>query len=225
MSPAKPAGPVVVVLAAGRGLRFKGDGQKLSRSLAGTTVLGRTLAQVIASGLPVVVVTTSELVPIAQEVVAARDIVLVPPVGSASREPLGMGYSTAAGVAARAHAAGWLVLPGDMPQVSPQTLRRLARELGHFPVVYAQHQGRQSGLVAFSAELFTELSLLRGDEGVRRLLVRYPSQPVEVDDPGVLIDVDTVADLERARQVEADCLPHPPAVSEAALPARPLRLG
>ena len=201
MSPAKPAEPVVVVLAAGRGLRFKGDGQKLSRSLAGTTVLGRTLAQVIASGLPVVVVTTSELVPIAQEVVAARDIVLVPPVGSASREPLGMGYSTAAGVAARAHAAGWLVLPGDMPLVRTSSILAVADALAEHPVAFTQYQGRRGHPVGFASELFSELTLLDGDEGARRVVARYPAHPVPVDDPGVLVDIDTPGDLARARQV------------------------
>lgn len=40
---------------------------------------------------------------------------------------------------------------------------------------------------------------LRGDEGARRLVARYPAIGVEVDDPGVLIDVDTEADLESVR--------------------------
>ncbi|MGE4051271.1 MAG: nucleotidyltransferase family protein, partial [Piscinibacter sp.] len=40
---------------------------------------------------------------------------------------------------------------------------------------------------------------LRGDEGARRLAARYPAIGVEVDDPGVLIDVDTEADLESLR--------------------------
>jgi molybdenum cofactor cytidylyltransferase len=37
--------------------------------------------------------------------------------------------------------------------------------------------------------------MLTGDEGARRLVARYPAHGVEVDDPGVLIDVDTQDDL------------------------------
>jgi molybdenum cofactor cytidylyltransferase len=49
--------------------------------------------------------------------------------------------------------------------------------------------------VAFAAELFSELVQLAGDEGARRLMARYPSQGIELDDPGVLVDVDTPDDL------------------------------
>lgn len=190
---------VVVVLAAGSGSRFKGAGHKLGQSLGVTSVLATTLGQVVAAGLPLVVVTTAALVPVAQEVVAARDIVLLPPVGSATREPLGMGYSIAAGVSARSQAAGWLILPADTPLVRPATLSRVAQALEHDPVVYAQYRGRRGHPVGFSAELYSELSVLSGDEGARRLLARYPAQAVEVDDPGVLMDVDTEADLAYAR--------------------------
>ncbi|HNJ82567.1 MAG TPA: nucleotidyltransferase family protein, partial [Piscinibacter sp.] len=61
------------------------------------------------------------------------------------------------------------------------------------------HKGVRGHPVGFSAELYSELVTLRGDEGARRLVARYPAIGVEVDDPGVLIDVDTEADLESVR--------------------------
>jgi molybdenum cofactor cytidylyltransferase len=36
---------------------------------------------------------------------------------------------------------------------------------------------------------------LSGDEGARRLVARYPSHGIELDDAGVLADVDTNDDL------------------------------
>lgn len=206
LSGTRTIAPVVVVLAAGRGSRFEGPGHKLGQSLGEDSVLAACLAQVLLSGLPAVVVTTAELMPIVQPLIAARDIVLLPPIGSASREPLGMGYSIAAGVTARPNAGGWLLLPGDMPLVRASTLQTVARSLQQHAVVYAQHRGRRGHPVGFAAELYTELVRLSGDEGARRLLARYPSQGLEVDDPGVLVDVDTLADLEaarRQRQVDA----------------------
>ena len=52
-------------------------------------------------------------------------------------------------------------------------------------------------------ELYSELVTLSGDEGARRLVARYPAHGVEVDDPGVLVDVDTEADLEKVRLTHA----------------------
>ena len=192
-------GPVVVVLAAGRGSRFRGPAHKLTQPLGATSVLDTTLRHALASQLPIVVVTTAGMVGIAQRIVATRDIVVLPEVGTSGTEPLGMGYSIACGVSARPNAAGWLILPGDMPMVLPSTLQAVARELAHHPVAYAQHRGQRGHPVGFSAELYSELVALVGDEGARRLVARYPAHGVEVSDPGVLVDIDTEADLERLR--------------------------
>jgi molybdenum cofactor cytidylyltransferase len=94
------------------------------------------------------------------------------------------------------------VLPGDMPMVRTATLLEVARELARHAVVFAQHKGMRGHPVGFSAELYSELTSLRGDEGARRLVARYPAVGIEVDDPGVLIDVDTEADLDAVRQAQ-----------------------
>lgn len=202
--------PVVVVLAGGPGTRFLGAGHKLEQRFGEGTVLGCTLSQVVAAGLPLVVVTTPALVPLAQQVVAARDIVLAPTVGA----PLGMGHSIAAGVSARAHARGWVLLPGDMPLVRPATLRAVHRAVGEAPIAFAQYRGLRGHPVGFSQELFTELSALTGDDGVRRLLARYPAHDVPVDDEGVHCDIDDAATLIAARERLAATL-HGPAEAVA----------
>ena len=191
--------PTVVVLAAGKGSRFKGSAHKLEQSLGDLSVLGRTLRNAIESHLPVVVVTTQALAARAADVVAARDVVVVPQALAA----LGMGHSIAAGVAARADAPGWVLLPGDMPMVRPATLLAVATALEHHPVAYAQHQGRRGHPVGFAAELYSELMMLSGDEGARRIVARYPAIGVDVDDPGVLLDLDTEADLAAMRALHA----------------------
>jgi molybdenum cofactor cytidylyltransferase len=187
--------PVIIVLAAGRGSRFAGGGHKLVQPLGAGSVLGQTLVNAIESRLPVIVVATEALAAEASHWVARRDVVVVPEVGSAGGSHLGMGYSIAAGVAGRPEAGGWLVLPGDMPLVKPSTLVKVAAGLGQHAVVFAQYRGRRGHPVAFAAELFSDLVQLSGDEGARRVMARYPSFGVEVDDPGVLVDVDTEADL------------------------------
>lgn len=190
---------VVIVLAAGRGSRFVGDGHKLVQHLADSSVLGLSLRNAVASHLPVVVVTTAALADLACRYVASRDVVVLPAADTPGPEPLGMGFSIAAGVSARAHASGWLVLPGDMPLVQPASLQAVARQLADHPVAYAQYRGRRGHPVGFGAELYSELVVLSGDDGARRLLARYPASAVEVDDPGILRDVDTEADLAQLR--------------------------
>jgi molybdenum cofactor cytidylyltransferase len=193
------ARPAVVVLAAGKSSRFGGECHKLAQPLGDTTVLGATLRHAVASHLPVVVVTTEAFADFARRSVAARDVVVLPEVGSHGHSALGMGYSIAAGVCARPDASGWLMLPGDMPLVQPESMQAVARLLDQHAVVYAQHQGRRGHPVGFAAELYSELATLAGDEGARRLVARYPAFGVEVADGGVLIDVDTEEDLERVR--------------------------
>jgi molybdenum cofactor cytidylyltransferase len=185
----------VIVLAAGRGSRFDGPSHKLAQSLGRATVLATTLRHAVASHLPVTVVTTEPLAETARRSVASRDVVVLADDGGA----FGMGHSIAAGVAARPDAAGWLILPGDMPLVKPKTLQAVVRPLAEHPVCYAQYRGRRGHPVGFAAELYSELIALAGDEGARRLVARYPAFAVEVDDPGVLVDIDTAEDLARVR--------------------------
>ena len=183
--------PTIVVPAAGRGIRFGGPQHKLEQPFDGGTVLGATLRHAIQTQLPVIVVTTAALAPLVGRQVAARDIVVLSD-GEAAR---GMGYTIGAGVAERSGAPGWLVLPADMPLVLPGTLLAVATALELHPVVYAQYKGRRGHPVGFAAELYSELILLDNDDGARRVVARYPAHALEVDDPGVLMDVDTPADL------------------------------
>ncbi len=202
------SGVAVIVLAAGRGSRFLGLEHKLAQPFAATTVLATTLANALASRLDTVVVTTAALAPLARHSIAARRVIVLPDVAEAadaspSALGMGMGYSIASGVSASSTASGWLVLPADMPLVRPDTLQAVAARLAEHPVAYAQHKGRRGHPVGFAAELYTELVTLAGDEGARRLVARYPSWAVEVDDAGVLIDIDTVEDLQRLRSAAA----------------------
>jgi len=187
--------PTIIVPAAGRGSRFGGPLHKLAQPFDGTTVLGTTVRHAIESQLSVVVLTTAELAPLVSGLLAMCDIVVVTDAEAAR----GMGATIAAGVAERSGAPGWLVLPGDMPLVQPGTLLAVAGALEQHPVAYAQYRGRRGHPVAFAAELYSELIQLTGDDGARRVLLRYPAHGQDVDDAGVVEDVDTPADLDSAR--------------------------
>jgi molybdenum cofactor cytidylyltransferase len=205
-----PHVPAIVVLGAGAGSRYRGPRHKLSEPIGDTPILALTLRNAIASGMPVAVVVTPSLleaIPSLSSLIPAQDLVVL---DDARHTTLGMGDSIAAGVAACAGASGWLILPGDMPLVRPSTLTAVAAALDQQPIAFAQHKGRRGHPVGFGAEMFSELVHLRGDEGARRLLARYPTAAVELDDPGVLFDIDTAEDLEILRRhVERGNAPSP----------------
>lgn len=195
--------PTIIVPAAGLGSRFGGPLHKLAQPFDGTTVLGATVRHAVQTQLPVVVVTTEALAPHLATQLASRDVVVLSPDHAAR----GMGFSIAMGVAERSGAPGWLVLPGDMPMVQPATLLAVATALEQYPVVYAQYRGRRGHPVGFAAELYSELVLLTGDDGARRVVARYPAFGQEVPDAGALMDLDTPADLAALRAAAGQLAP------------------
>ena len=188
--------PAIVVLAAGSGSRFEGDSHKLEQPFHGSTVLATSVRHAVETQLPVVVVTTAHLAPQLARQIATRDLVVL----SAEEAARGVGHSIAAGVAERSGASGWLVLPADMPLILPGSILAVATALADHAVVCAEHHGRRGHPIGFAAELYSELIMLSGDDGVRRLVARYPSFGKAVDDPGVLLGVDTAADLAALRE-------------------------
>jgi molybdenum cofactor cytidylyltransferase len=183
--------PTIVVTAAGLGSRFGGPSHKLAQPFEGSTVLATTVRHAVQTQLPVLVVTTAALAPLLAEVLAQRDILVL----TGAQAARGMSASIASGVAERSGAPGWVVLPGDMPLVQPDTILAVASALEQHPVVYAQYKGRRGHPVAFAGELYSELIQLTGDDGARRVLARYPAFGQDVMDVGALLDVDTPKDL------------------------------
>jgi len=112
----------------------------------------------------------------------------------------GMGTSLAAGVRATADADGWIVALADMPFILPETIRTIARALAEGAAIAAPgYRGERGHPVGFSRRFFDELSALSGDAGARELLKQHPDRVTEceVDDAGVLRDIDRPSDLER----------------------------
>lgn len=171
--------PVVLVLASGKGERFVasgGRGSKLQALLAGRTVLERTLDAVRASGLPFHVEDAGHP---------------------------GMGDSIAAGVRATPDAGGWLVLPGDLPLVRPESLRAVAAGLQQASLVLPFHRGARGHPVGFGREHFAALQELSGAEGAAAIVRAAKPLRLDLEDEGIVADVDTVGDLARAEAVLA----------------------
>lgn len=113
-----------------------------------------------------------------------------------------MGYSLAAGVAASRDARGWLVALADMPCIRVATLQAVAELIGGGAALAApSYAGRRGHPVGFAARWRGALLALEGDEGARAILEqsRFLLHVLETDDPGVLQDVDSPADLAALR--------------------------
>ncbi|MDO9421042.1 MAG: nucleotidyltransferase family protein [Herminiimonas sp.] len=177
------AKPVVIVLAAGKGERFHASGgktHKLAASLAGATVLERVLRAVELAGLDLHVVKHSP--------------------GSG-----GMADSIAAGVSATPHAAGWLILPGDLPMIQAKSLQLVANGLLLQKVVVPHYRQQQGHPVAFRHECFEALCGLSGDAGAKTVVEKYRAShevfDLVLDDAGLVTDIDTVDDLAKAEEL------------------------
>jgi molybdenum cofactor cytidylyltransferase len=113
----------------------------------------------------------------------------------------GMGRSLAAGVGAASDADGWVVALADMPFIQPETIRTVARALREGAAIAApSFRGQRGHPVGFAHAFLAELGALRGDEGARSILHghRESISVIEVEDPGVVHDIDTPLDLEGA---------------------------
>jgi molybdenum cofactor cytidylyltransferase len=115
----------------------------------------------------------------------------------------GMGHSLASGVRASREAHGWVVALADMPEIRSETIARVVRELQDGGAIVAPgYAGERGHPVGFARRFFQDLLALSGDEGARRLIAQYKDTltVLELDDPGVLRDIDTRADLEEKQK-------------------------
>lgn len=107
---------------------------------------------------------------------------------------LGMGHSLAAGVAATADAAGWLVALADMPAIAPESYAAVLEALrSGAPLARPAHIGRPGHPVGFAAQFRSDLLALQGDQGGKAIIDAHRDRLslCPVIDPGVLIDIDT----------------------------------
>ena len=186
----------IVILAAGRGTRFAA-GPKLLAPLEGRPLVRHAAEAALASGLrPVVAVLGHEAAGV-RAALAGLGLTLVENPDYAA----GLATSLRAGLNALPDdEGGAVVLLGDMPRVAPALLDALAAAFRADPALAAIVPvcgGRRGNPVLLNRRrLARELAGLAGDHGAGPLLRGRPDvREVEVDDPGVLADVDTDAAL------------------------------
>ena len=191
-----------ILLAAGSATRFGGD--KLLAPLRGGAArsgpsvecVGLASCRHLLAAVPrvVAVVRPGDTVLAGMLAAAGAEVVPCP----AARD--GMGASLSCGVRAAADASGWIVALADMPWIAPATIARVAAAIADGAGVVAPfYRGTRGHPVGFGADCYAALTPLTGDAGARDVVAAQGARlvRVDVDDPGILRDVDTPADLDR----------------------------
>lgn len=182
-----------ILLAAGRSSRMGSCKQLLA--LGDTTVIGRCLDTLLRGGVSEIVVVVSEggrKVADAAEARSARVVVNREADGDMAssirtgRDALGAEYSEV------------IVALCDYPLVDPSTVEILVREHAEFPgrIITPRHKERRGHPLLISREILDELD---GGMTLRDVMQHDPARlhDVPVDDPGILIDMDTPEDYAR----------------------------
>jgi molybdenum cofactor cytidylyltransferase len=187
-----------IILAAGASRRM-GTPKALLR-IGGETFLDRTIRLYAGLCSPVVVVLGADQDAVRHGLTLAAQAQLV----VNERWPLGQLSSLQCAIGKLPPAAdGCLFTPVDCPRVRTSTIQALVRAFGESsppPLVVApRYGGRRGHPVGCSRELFADLLSLAPEQSAREVVHGHPERTclVDVDDAGILDDVDTIEDYRR----------------------------
>lgn len=189
------SGVAAVVLAAGMSRRM-GTPKQLLR-IGGETILERTLKNVRASKVSEIILVLGHAADEVQKTIAMQGLKVV--INPDYQQ--GMGTSLRSGLAAvSAGAAAALIVLADQPWVSPESLNHLIKgHQEHKPqIIVPMYQGFRGNPVLLDRSVFAEVQALKGDVGCRGIFGDHTDDILKlpVDDPGILLDIDSQDDLE-----------------------------
>ena len=190
---------VAVVTAAGSAERF--GGKKLLAPVDGEPLLDHTIRSLLEGGVTevIVVVGTDARGELERDVNAMNDS-RVRPVENPDPSR-GMFSSIQVGVAT-ANGDALVVLPGDMPYVRAETVRAvIAKYRERSAIVSPRYKGKRGHPVVMPLSLRDEIAATAPTANLHEVIKHHQDERVDldVDDAGVVRDVDTPADLERPR--------------------------
>lgn len=183
-----------IILAAGSSRRM--GRPKPLIPVGGKPLLARVLESVQRSLVAETIVVLGHAAKRIRKAVPLRDLVVV----ENPDHRMGMSTSLRAGIRAASRAAdAYLIVLGDQPFVASETLNTLVsswRAKGP-RILIPTFRGRRGNPVLLDRSLAGEIRRLRGDAGFRSVFTRHADdiREVPVDDPGVLLDLDTPRQL------------------------------
>jgi len=187
---------VAIVPAAGAAERFGGG--KLLADVDGEALIARTLAALLPHVAAAIVVIAPDAVELRALGALRQPKVRVVENADPSR---GMLSSIQAGLASVDWADAYLVIPADMPYLRSDTVRDIVERQACTSggIVSPRHGGKRGHPVALPSRLRDEVLAESTGHTLHDVIKRHTAEreDLEVDDPGVIRDVDTMGDLER----------------------------
>src|SRR2546428_4343453 len=96
---------------------------------------------------------------------------------------------------------GALVTLVDLPVVTAETIKALLASFraAPLPILIAAYQGRRGHPVLFSSQVYGEILAAPLDQGAKVVVRKDPARvrEIQLDDPGILADIDTPEDYAR----------------------------
>ena len=209
MNPSDPvqksgrSGISAIVLAAGMSQRM-GSPKQLLR-LGETTFLDRTLSNARRANVDEIILVLGFAAEEIQRTISTHGLVIVINAGYQQ----GMGTSLSAGLAAvNPQAEGAFIVLADQPFVGPATFDSMIQyhKRNRPQIVIPTFKGFRGNPVLLDRTVFAEVMNLRGDIGCRAIFGSHTKgiHKLEVDDAGILLDVDTLQDFHKLQALPED---------------------
>ena len=180
-----------IILAAGSSQRFGAD-NKLLADLNGEPLILHVVENIKNAGIGNIVVVTGFEADKVKNALAGQDVTFV----SNPDYTSGIASSITAGIRALpADCDAVLIALGDMPNISPATIRALVNAFmdAGGQILVPVHNGKRGNPVLWHRDMFAPLLSISGDTGGRQVINQHPEMVVEVpvDDPGIHFDIDS----------------------------------
>ena len=191
-----------ILLAAGSSRRY-GDDKRKIKLPSGRTVLQesiRTAAGVLTDVMVVIRFGDQAFVEELEPAVGLPNVEYFRAPDSAR----GMAHSLANAIHEKHEWEAAVVLLGNMPYLKPATIEAVVNawqtHKEEDPIVFPKHGDKLGHPVVFPRVYFEDIEALEGDVGAKAVIEAHKDKvlTVEVDDPGILLDIDTPDDLLRS---------------------------
>jgi len=185
----------IIILAAGSSSRLGKPKQNLVYK--GQTLLQRTVDAAIATSCQPIIIVLGANPEVIRPTIENKSITII----ENTEWQEGMASSIRAGIREVQHSASKvsaaILMLCDQPHLDTALLKSLIANANNSEIVTCTYNNTFGAPVLFNANYFDELSLLKGQEGAKKLLLKYADKVASIPFPLGGIDIDTIEDYNK----------------------------